>query len=110
MRATIRAEVAVDKRHDGTCQVYISRVLVVIFRQPATQYQLSRRFDFVHSAELGGAGGVVEQVGLGLGFFCDLDQRVGEGIEGVFVLGFGRLDHQLSRRFHANSGIASLLS
>ena len=38
--------------------------------------------------------GVVEQFGLSLGFFRDLDEGVGEGIEGVFVLGLGRLDHQ----------------
>ena len=74
-----------------TCQVFALRVHIISLRQPATQHQFPRRFDLIHASEFGGDGGVVEQVGLGLGFFRDLDEGVGEGIEGVFVLGLGRL-------------------
>ena len=37
---------------------------------------------------------VVEQFRLGLGFFRDLDQGIGETIQRVLVFGFGRFDHQ----------------
>ena len=66
----------------------------IIIRQPAAQHQLAGGLDLIHASELGGAGGVVQQLGLGLGFLRDLDQRVGEGIQRVLVLGLGRLDHQ----------------
>ncbi len=36
----------------------------------------------------------MEQIRLGLGFFRDLDQCIGETIQRVFVFGFGRFDHQ----------------
>jgi len=70
------------------------RYCLVILRQPAAQYQLSRRLDFIHSSERSGVRRVVEQLGLGLGFFRDLDQGIGEAIQCVFVFSFGRFDHQ----------------
>ena len=66
----------------------------VIFRQPATQHQFSCRLYFIHSAKLCCAWGVVEKSGLGLSFFGDLDHCISEGIQRIFVLGLGWLDHQ----------------
>ena len=37
---------------------------------------------------------VLDQIGLSLGFFRNFDKRVGETVEGIFVLGLGRFDHQ----------------
>ena len=70
------------------------QIFILAFWQPAAQDQLSRCLDLVHSAESRGAGGVVEQLRLCLGFLGDLDHRVGEGVERVLILGLGRLDHE----------------
>jgi len=69
-------------------------LVLVILWQPTAQDQLTCRLDLIHSSEWGVGRRVVEQLGLGLGLLRDLDQGVGEGIEGVLVLSLGRLDHQ----------------
>ncbi len=66
----------------------ILRIYIIILKQPAAKCQLSRRFDLVYSAEVCVVRGVVEQFGLRLGFFRDLEEGVADGVENVFVPGF----------------------
>ncbi len=70
------------------------RAQIISFRQPAAKDQLPRRLDLVHPAELRGAGSIMEQFRLGLGFLGDLDHRVGEGVKCILVFRLGWLDHQ----------------
>lgn len=58
----------------------ILRVQIVSFRQPATEYQLPRRFDLVHPPEQRIIRRGLDDLGRGLCFLGDLDQGVGEGV------------------------------
>ena len=52
------------------------------------------RLDLVEAADGGRVGGVLGELGVGLGLGEDLLDRFGEGVEALLGLGLGRLDHQ----------------